>query len=228
MKVSETLKELEELGTEQNRKIYSRHGVENDMYGVSYANLNELKKKMKRDHELARGLWASGNHDARVLATMIADPDVITLKELNSWVKDLDNYVITDAFTSLASQTKHARKKMEQWTSSSGEWTGHAGWGLLSYLAMNDVELPDPYFESYLELIESDIHNRKNRVRHAMNNALIAIGIRNDALRKRALEVAGKFGIVEVDHGETGCKTPDAADYIDRTVRRRRKVARDP
>jgi len=62
------------MGTAQNRKVYARHGVGEDMYGVSYSNLGKLRKSIKRHHALAEQLWATGNHDARVLATMIADP----------------------------------------------------------------------------------------------------------------------------------------------------------
>jgi 3-methyladenine DNA glycosylase AlkD len=64
---------LEALGTEQARKTYKRHGIEGDVFGVSYANLEILRKKIKVDHDLAQKLWASGNHDARILATMFAD-----------------------------------------------------------------------------------------------------------------------------------------------------------
>ena len=65
---------LRTTGTEQNRKVYARHGVGKKMYGVSYANLKKLKKQIGTDHALAEKLWGSGNHDARVLATMVADP----------------------------------------------------------------------------------------------------------------------------------------------------------
>ena len=78
---------------------------------------------------------------------------------------------------------------------------------------------------AHLATIEGEIHARKNRVRDAMNSALIAIGIRNDALEEQALAAATRIGKVEVDHGETGCKTPDAADYIRRTLDRRRQKA---
>src|SRR3990172_1099061 len=98
MNAAEVLAELNKMGTEQNRKVYARHGVGPNMYGVSYANLGALKKKIKVDHGLALDLWASGNHDARVLATMIADPKQADDELLDGWVRDLDNYVLTDAF----------------------------------------------------------------------------------------------------------------------------------
>jgi 3-methyladenine DNA glycosylase AlkD len=132
---------------------------------------------------MARDLWKSGNHDARVLATMIADPKQADESLLESWVRDLGNYVITDAVSSYIGQTQFAREKMEAWTKSDDEWIGTVGWNLLGHLAMKDQSLHDDYFLPYIEIIERTIHDRKNRVRYAMNNALIAIGIRSDAGR---------------------------------------------
>jgi hypothetical protein len=50
-----------------------------------------------------------------------------------------------------------------------------------------------------------------------MNSAVISIGCRSAALRDRALAAAKCIGRVEVDHGDTACKTPDAAAYIRKT-----------
>ena len=49
-----------------------------------------------------------------------------------------------------------------------------------------------------------------------MNQAVIAIGCRSAALRKSATAAAKRIGKVEIDHGNTACKTPDAAEYIDK------------
>ncbi|MCI0488906.1 MAG: DNA alkylation repair protein [Blastocatellia bacterium] len=219
---SEVIEQLKAYGTEQNRKIYRRHGVAGDLYGVSYSNLGKLKKAIKIDHDLAEKLWATGNQDARVLATMIADSSRASDRLLNAWAKDLSNYVLTDAFSGFVMRTPFVRKKMEQWIGSKKEWTGRIGWQLLAYLAMKDAELPDEFFESHLEVIERDIHKGKNRVKDAMNSALIAIGMRNNKLKKEALSVAKKIGKVEVDHGETSCKTPDAAEYIRKASKRKK------
>jgi 3-methyladenine DNA glycosylase AlkD len=224
MNKTEALQQLEEMGTAQNRKIYMRHGVKGEQYGVSMANLKKLKKQIKIDQSLAEELWTTGNHDARYLATMIADPKTIADPTLQAWAQDLDNYVISDIFSGLVNQTPFARQKMEAWTDSDSEWIGQVGWNLLAHLAMNDKTLSDDYFRPYLHIIECDIHNRKNRVRYSMNNALIAMGIRNETLQKEAVAVANKIGIVEVDHGDTSCKTPDAADYIERMVARKKNL----
>ena len=106
---------------------------------------------------------------------------------------------------------------MTSWIKSKDEWRASAGWNILAHLALADNGLPDSDFESMLTRIESRIPQAKNRTRHAMNNALIAIGSRNEHLAELATTAAGRIGKVEVDHGETGCKTPDAASYIAKT-----------
>jgi len=219
----EVLQELRGLGTAQNRKVYRRHGVTGDAFGVSYANMAKLTKKIKTDHDLAQKLWSSGNHDARILATFIVDTERMDKRLINSWAKDLSNYVITDAFVQAVSRTVFAQSKMEQWNKAKNEWIASAGWQLLGYLAMNEHGLSDRFFEEYLTIIKRDIHSQKNRVRYAMNNALIAIGARTDTLEKKALSIADKIGKVVVDHGETNCKTPDARLYIPKAAARNRK-----
>ncbi len=226
MKNKETqtvLLELKKMGTAQNRKIYSRHGVVDEQYGVSSANLGKLKRKIKTNHPMALKLWETGNHDARVLACMIADPEGMKGPLLNAWVKDLNNYVLTRVFSELASQSPRAIKYVEKWIKAKSEWIGSAGWNVLTHLAMADETLSNESLENYLNKIETDIHTSKNRVKYSMNNTLIAIGIRNSKLEKKAVAAAKRIGKVEVDHGETNCITPDAAAYIKKTVERKKK-----
>jgi 3-methyladenine DNA glycosylase AlkD len=223
MNVQEALDTLKSLGTEQNRKIYRRHGAGEDVYGVSFAHLKDLKKKIKSDHELAVALWNSGNHDARMLAPMIAEPARLDPATLDAWAKGLRNYVETDALADIAARAPHARETMARWIAADEEWIGAAGWRILTNVAMHEDGLPDEYFERFLSTIESDIHDSPNRIRHGMNNALIAIGIRNPALQEKALAAAARIGKVKVDHGATGCKTPDAAGYIQKVLERKRK-----
>ena len=61
------------------------------------------------------------------------------------------------------------------------------------------------------------IHAAPNAEREGMNLAVIAIGCRSPGLRKAAIAAAKRIGKVEVDHGDTACKTPDAAEYIEKS-----------
>ena len=226
MTKTNAMKELEANGSAQARKLYGRAGVTIDMFGVSYAVLGKMKRKIKVDQTLAQQLWATANHDARVLATMIADPDTISASTLDAWAKDLDSRGLAGALSNVAAEARTARKQMEKWTAAKGEMIGCAGWHTLASMARQDNVLSDAYFEKYLEEIEANIHASKNWVKHAMNNALICIGVRNRNLERKATAAARRIGEVEVDHGETSCKTPSAIAYIKKTVAHNRKKAR--
>ena len=218
-KVKEVLRELEAMGTAQNRKVYGRHGAHSPMFGVSYANLGKLRKEIKVDQELAEELWASGNHDARVLATMVADPEALRLSVLDRWVKEARDHIVAGAVSSIVAKHPKAVQRVDKWTTSRDEWVGAAAYHALADLAQQ-AELPDAWFERHLEEIEAKIHRAKNRTRYSMNNAVIAIGGCRAKLSKKAIAAAKRIGRVEVDHGETGCKTPDAVPYIQKMIAR--------
>jgi 3-methyladenine DNA glycosylase AlkD len=223
MTAAEVLRELETLGTEQNRKLYRRHGAGDKLYGVSFANITKLQKRIKQDQAMAVELWASGYCEARVLAAQIADPAAMNEQALDAWAKDLDNPMVSDYFSGLLVKTSQARQKADKWVKSKNEWIGRAGWVTVARLAMEPNGLPNEYFEDYIEVIERDIHESKNRVRQAMNNALIAIGTRNELLEEKAIAAANRVGKVEIDHGETDCKTPDAVAYIKKAAARKKR-----
>jgi 3-methyladenine DNA glycosylase AlkD len=216
MDLQTTLATLQAAGKEQTRKTYRRHGVTGDQYGVLTGDMQKIQKKIKINHALARELWVTGNYDARILATKIADPKQADDALVDAWGADLDNYAITDAFYTFVAATPLAQAKMRQWMPSENEWLGDSGWSILAILALGDPKLTDEELIGYLEVIKREIHTRKNRVRYAMNNAVIAIGGRNDTLKLHAITAAGVIGRVEVDHGDTHCKTPEAVAYIEK------------
>jgi 3-methyladenine DNA glycosylase AlkD len=226
MTYKQAMAALKKAGTAQNRKIYGKHGVRGEMFGVSFAVLKTLKKTIKQDHDLAAALWQSGNHDARVLACMVADADAFTSRDLDAMARDLDSYVIADAFSSMVARGRHRLRKAETWSRRKGEWVGAAGWNLIASQANHDVGLTDAWCRERLKEIEAELPGAKNRVRHSMNQALICIGARNAKLEKAALAAARRIGVVEVDHGDTSCRTPDAAGYIAKTKAHRARKAR--
>jgi len=222
MTLPQTLQQLEAAGTAQTRKTYARHGVGPNMFGVSYATLGKLTRAIKRDHALALGLWASGNHDARVLATMIADPAQATAALLNEWVTACDNSALGGAVAKFTAGTAAAAALAAEWCADPREFVAVVGWDVVAELALAS-DVSDAEFAACLKTIEREIHTAPNYVRYAMNGALIAIGVRNSKLEKLAVAAAKRIGKVEVDHGDTSCKTPDAVAYIAKTKAHRAK-----
>ncbi|MDH4421563.1 MULTISPECIES: DNA alkylation repair protein [Bacillus] len=223
MLLEEVMQQLEEYGTEQTRKTYKNHGAKEPLFGVSFANLKLLKKKIKKDHGLAISLWETKNMDARTLATMVLDPKRLTKEQINEWVGEVDYYCLMDVLMTAICTAPIAIERMDEWTKSDDEWIGRAGWSLLANIAIKNKTLQDDFFSPYLEEIKVHIHNEKNRKKEAMNSALIAIGIRNEDLERQAIEIAREIGKVQVDHGATSCKTPDAEAYIKKARERAEK-----
>jgi 3-methyladenine DNA glycosylase AlkD len=222
MDLASAVAALEAAGTEQNRKIYRRHGARDPLFGVSFAVLDQLARQARRDQALAEGLWATGNYDCRILACKVADPAAVDDGKLDAWLAEIDVYVLVDIFTgSLAALVPGVRDRADRWSASDRDWTADAGWNLYAHLALHDSGLDDAYFTRLLERIERDLASSGNRTRHAMNGCLIAIGGRNQDLRAAAEGAAARIGTVKVDHGATGCTTPAAIPYIARIWDRR-------
>ncbi len=217
MDLQSAMGELEAGGSEQTRKTYARHGVLGPMFGVSYATLGALKKQIGTDHALSHELWATGNHDARVLATMIADPAQIDAALIESWAGALDNYVLADALVKVVAESPVSTEQIENWCNSETDWYGQLGWSILAVRASKNL-LDDEYCRDKLRIIEERIHSAGNRTKYSMNQAIICIGLRNPAMQEAAIATARRVGKVEVDHGDTDCQTPDAEAYILKTA----------
>jgi len=224
MTYKQTMTALKKMGTAQNVKVYLRHGAGENVFGVSCANLKTLAKKIKVDHDLALQLWDSGNVDARTLATMVVDKSAINGALTEHWIKDVDYYLLADCVAGAVARSPVAEAKMKKWMKSKKQYIRQGGYCVLASSLVDGMDVSVSDCRQYLQTIEKEIHASANRAKHAMNMALIAIGIYKSALTKPAMAAAKRIGKVEVDHGETACKTPDAIPYIERAIKR--QVAR--
>jgi 3-methyladenine DNA glycosylase AlkD len=222
MTVDEVMAHLRSRAKESTALTYQRHGA-HDPLGVSFAELEKLKKQIKRDHALALQLWDQRYMEARTLACFIADPSRFSSTDLDSWIGELTEHGLIDCVVgNIVAKGPHAQSKLPQWTRSSDEYVGRAGWVLLAHLAKDNPNLPDSYFEAYLDKIPTQIEKAPNRKKQAMHLSIIAIGIRSEALAKKAITTARTVGPIEIDHGETDCKTPEAEAYIKKAWARKK------
>jgi hypothetical protein len=216
MSLDEVMREMEKAGTEQARKTYRRHGITSPTFGTSFATLKVLMKRIGVDHELGVALWKTGNFDAQNLAVKIIDPARLTPAELDAWVRGAAASKWLGYVPGIAGETGMGAAKLSEWLGSKDLRDRLAGWNLLADRAQRDGTMADSVFEKRLAEIERTIHAAPNDERYAMNGAVIAIGCRNAPLRKAALAAAKRIGFVDVDHGDTSCKTPDAAGSIEK------------
>jgi 3-methyladenine DNA glycosylase AlkD len=214
--LARTMAALEAAGSEATRRTYARHGAAAPLFGVSFATLKTLYKRIKVDHALALALWETGNFDARNLAMKVVDPARLSRAELDRWSKDPTARMCSGYVAQLAAETPHARDCVADWQASRDPHQRCNGWKLVGRLAMLDPTLDEAWFGAQLATIEREIRAAPNDIREAMHQSLIEIGCRTAALRRAATEAARRIGPVEIDHGDTSCKTPDAIATIDK------------
>lgn len=216
MTLDEVMATLEKAGSAQTKKTYLRHGAKEPLFGVQFATLKDLSKKLRTNHDLACALWDTGNFDARNLAVKLADPAQMTPARLDAWARANDVPMCVSYVAALASEGPHGLARAEAWLRAADVVTRGTGWSLVGALAMRDEVTADAWFLARLAEIERTIKAVPNAERGTMNQALIAIGGRSAALRKAVAAAAKRIGPVDVDHGDTACKTPDAREYVDK------------
>lgn len=227
MTLEEIMSYLESKGNANQKKTYLRHGAKEPFFGVKIADLKPLQKKLKGQQDVALQLYATGNSDAMYLAALIADGSKMTKKQLDSWAKSASWYMIAGySVPWVASEHPDAFSIATKWIESKKEMVAMAGWSTLSSMAatIDDEHLPVDQLQKLLDQCVKTMKTAPNRVRQAMNNYVIAVGTYVEPLADKAMTIAKKIGVVDVDVGETNCKIPLASEYIEK-ARRGRKVA---
>jgi len=213
---------LKKLGKPQTAAIYKRHGSGANVFGVLTSEIAKLQKRIKIDHALALELWKTGNAEARILALQVSDPQKLNRTTANRLVKDGQTRFLGCYLAGLVARSPIAAQTMSDWMKSSEEFLREMGYGIFAARLKDDPgSISDVDAEKTLVTIENEIHRSPNWSRHAMNAALISIGILKPTLRTKAVAAAKRLGKTVVDHGETSCKTPDAIAYIAKGSKRK-------
>lgn len=223
MNAVEILATLKKLGKPQTAVIYKRHGSGDNVFGTLTSQIAKLQKKIKVDHTLAMELWKTGNAEARILALLVSDPQRLTRAAADQLLRDGQTHFLGCYLAGLLGRSPIARELMGPWMASSDEFTREIGYGILSVVVKEQPgSLTDADVAEILATIENEIHTSPNWARSAMNTALISIGIFKPSCRNQALDAAKRIGKVDIDHGETTCKTPDAIPSIEKASKQKR------
>jgi 3-methyladenine DNA glycosylase AlkD len=170
----------------------ARFGINpNDTLGVSIPALRKIAKAIGVNHALAGELWASGIHEARILASLVDDPRQVSTRQMERWVRDFDSWDVCDQVCSnLFSYTTLAHAKAAEWSARDEEFVRRAAFALMAALAVHDKQADDEAFLACLPLIARAATDERNFVRKAVNWALRQIGKRNTRLNQAAIETA--------------------------------------
>jgi len=177
MDAEEVLARLESISDRTRLEGMSRYGIKvNDALGVSMPEMRALAKSLGKDHILAMELWRSGVHEARIMASLLADPHILIEEQMEEMVRGLDSWDVCDQCCSnLFSRTPMAMRKALEWSGREDEFQKRAGFATMAALAVHGKKLGDEY------------------VRKAVNWALRQIGKRNLHLNGMAIGAAERI-----------------------------------
>jgi 3-methyladenine DNA glycosylase AlkD len=189
------LENLRGMGSEKNREGMARYGINvDDAFGVSVYELRRIARRLGTNHDLALALWATGNHEARLLACFVDDPAKVTERQMEAWARDFDSWDVCDQATcSLFDLAEHGWPKAREWAARDDEWVRRAGFALMAGLAVHDKRAADRDFTRLFPLIERGALDPRNFVKKAVNWALRNIGKRNWALNAAAIACAERI-----------------------------------
>jgi 3-methyladenine DNA glycosylase AlkD len=163
--------------------------------GISIPTLRAIAKRTGRDHDLALALWATGIHEARILAGMVDEPAKVTRRQMDAWANDFDSWDVVDGVCDLFEKTPFAHEKAMRWSSRKREYVKRAAFTLIAYFAVHDKTAPDEQILQYLPIIRREAGDERNFVKKAVNWALRSIGKRNRACNAAAIETAEQIRI---------------------------------
>ena len=191
MTATEVVSRLKRKANARNVAGMARFGIATKgTLGISIYDLRPLAREIGLDHRLAGQLWATGIHEARILAGFIDDPAKVTKAQMERWVRDFDSWDVCDQVTELFVRTPHGRRKIREWARREEEFVKRAAFAMIAELAWHDKAARDEAFRPFLGLITEAADDGRNYVKKAVNWALRNIGKRNAALNRQAVAVA--------------------------------------
>jgi 3-methyladenine DNA glycosylase AlkD len=192
MQYREIIEKIEALADPEAVKGMARFGINPEKtYGVSLYTLRKMAREIGRDHAVAGQLWSSGIHEARLLASLVDRPEMVTEAQMESWVGDFNSWDVCDQCCgNLFDRTEFAHGKAVEWSEREEEFVKRAGFTLMATLAVHDKKASDEEFLKFMPLIVKESSDGRNFVKKAVNWALRQIGKRNLSLNKAAIKTA--------------------------------------
>ncbi len=192
MELDEVMNRLDKNGDKDKAEMMAAYGIktENNL-GNNVTALRKFARKIGRDHSLALELWDTSIRDARLLASFIDEPDMVTEIQLDQWAEDFDSWDVCDTVCgSLFDKTPYLHKKIREWAVREEEFVKRAGFALLAWWIKHDKEASDDEILVYMPLIKKGAKDHRNYVKKGVSWALRHIGKRNKHLNREAIKAA--------------------------------------
>ncbi|MCK6486198.1 MAG: DNA alkylation repair protein [Phycisphaerae bacterium] len=231
MTVKEILAKLESMGDDARRKHNAKVGPDgtvapDNQFGVKHGDIRALAKKIKPpkgadNRDLALQLWATGNVEAQLLATLLIKPASLSAKELDAMTRSTTCASVAEWLNSyVVAQHPERESLRETWMKPKEKhrWAARAGWHLTASMINKGEGGLD--VEALLDRIEKEMPKAPPETQWTMNNTLMAIGIHHAKHRKLAIAIGEKIGLYKDWPMSKGCIIPYVPVCVPELVKR--------
>jgi 3-methyladenine DNA glycosylase AlkD len=180
----------------------ARYGISTvGTLGVTVAATRQLARDLRRAlpepaarHRAAALLWRSGVHEARILASLVDDPALVTAAQAERWTRDLDSWDVCDLLmNNLLRSCPDAAALAARWVEREEPFVRRAGFVLLATRAVHDREATDADLAPLLAACERAAGDERPPVKKGVSWALRQVGKRSLGLRRAALATAARI-----------------------------------
>ena len=191
---AEIVAHLHAIGSEENRQGMKRYGIRIDRaLGISHGVQRDIAKKIRRNHERAFELWATGITEAQFIASVTADPKRFTADDARRWAAQFDSWDIVDGVSDLFVDTDHWLDLIDEFAADEREFVRRTAFAMMAWSVVHRKNEPDETFLGFLPKIERHATDERNFVKKAVSWALRSVGKRNRAMNAAALQTARKL-----------------------------------
>ena len=188
--------------------------------GTKLGDIKKRGKGIKRDHELAMELWATGAYHARLLSTLILDKKLLTQAAIDALAADMLDHDETErnqlADWLLANQLMKSKKTaalLETWEENASPLLRRLFWYHQARLRWTGQTPPENTGE-LLEKLERTMATAHPDVQWAMNFCAGWIGVHDPDFRPRCITLGEKIGLYKNDPVAKNCTPSYLPDFI--------------
>jgi 3-methyladenine DNA glycosylase AlkD len=185
------IEQLNFLSNEARKAKMTRFAIPSEnALGVTMPDVRRLAKQITTNHALAIELWQTNTHEARILASIIADPKLFTATEMDKWILDFKSWDLCDqCCINLFIWTPFVFDKINEYANSDREFVKRTAFSLIATIAVHHKKLADAQLLPYFDLIINGAYDDRNFVKKAVNWALRQLSKRSAILKQHALNI---------------------------------------
>lgn len=194
--VESVVKRLSTMADPANSKGLDRYNIPSqNALGIKMPQLRQLAKTMGRNHQLAQQLWKLPIHEAKILASLLADPKQMTWAEADEWVAAIYSWDVCDqCCINVFIYIEGWKDKLLEWIRCEAEFTKRAG---IVMAAMAPVHQPkktsDEELVGWLGEVEKIADDPRNYVKKAVSWAFRQAAKKRPHLKSGIEATAGRL-----------------------------------